>query len=90
MYCDSCCGESISYKTREPVFLVAFFLISSLKVSDAMERVSRTTYFLGNAGIIVYDYWHSFRKVDSGTPEYEALEHKINERTAKRIFRICE
>ena len=62
----------------------------SLKVSDAMERVSRTTYFLGNAGIIVYDYWYSFRKVDRGTPEYEALEHEINERTAKRLFRICE
>ena len=90
MHCNCWCGGSVSHKTGESVFQVVSFLIFSLKVSDAMERVSRTTYFLGNAGIIVYDYWYSFRKVDRGSPEYEALEHEINERTAKRLFRICE
>ena len=83
-------GSLLLLKQENRYIFYDSFLMSSLKMSDAMERVSRTTYFLGNAAYIVFDYWNSFRNVERDTPEYKTLEHEINERTAKRVFQICE
>ena len=42
------------------------------------------------AGHIVYDYWHSFRELKAGTPEYIEMEHTVNERCAQKLYHMCE
>ena len=61
-----------------------------MKFQDARGQVSRTFYFLGNMSLLVFDYWYSFRKLEVGTPEYEEMEHVVNQRNADRLFKICE
>lgn len=61
-----------------------------MRFHDSINRVNRTVYFGGIVGVVIYDYWKSFRKVTEGTEEYKRVEHEVNTRNAQRVFRLCE
>lgn len=47
-------------------------------------------YFSGVMGVVIFDYWKSFRNLTEGTAEYKETEHIVNARNAQRIYRLCE
>ena len=55
-----------------------------------MHRSYRTYYFAKNVAVIVADYYFSFRKLETGTPEEIEMEHIVNLRSANRIYNMCE
>lgn len=61
-------GSLFLLKPENRYLFASSGLTTRLKVRDSTERVTRTTYFLGNAASIVFDYWYSFRKLERGTP----------------------
>ena len=55
-----------------------------------MHRSYRTYYFAKNVAVIVADYYFSFRKLETGTPEEIEMEHTVNLRSANRVYNMCE
>ena len=47
-------------------------------------------YFSGVVGVVIFDYWKSFRNLTEGPEEYKETEHIVNARNAQRIYRLCE
>ena len=61
-----------------------------VKFNDIMHRSYRTYYFTKNVAFIVADYYFSFRKLETGSPEEIEMEHIVNLRSANRIYNMCE
>ena len=55
-----------------------------------MHRSYRTYYFAKNVALIVADYYFSFRKLETGSPEEIEMEHTVNLRSANRLYNMCE
>lgn len=61
-----------------------------IRCKESLNRARRTVYFSGVVGVVIFDYWKSFRNLTEGTAEYKETEHIVNARNAQRIYRLCE
>lgn len=89
-HCGRCRFCTAIGERRESVCVLPEFVTSRVKFQDFSTRVHRTTYFAGTVASIIFDYWWSFRKLEDGTPEELEMEHIVNQRSAERLFRMCE
>lgn len=65
-------------------------LTRRIRCKESLNRARRTVYFSGVVGVVIFDYWKSFRNLTEGTAEYKETEHIVNARNAQRIYRLCE
>ena len=59
----------------------------TVQLADGGRRFITTSY---HAAVVTVDYKYTLRNVEKGDADYAALRAEVDERTARRLFRVCK